>query len=219
MKHTLFLAGATVDLTLPPADILSAINEPLGKYYEGLVVATDYTERDDRTCQITITRSLPYSFTYGLGGSCIDYIDEAIVSGMPEKYFQLDVTGQITPLVVPLFPMYDCWYSPKLAFNSFFRKIHETMAKEKLSRVNVQTNTDAIIITIKYPRGKGKYDDDIHDLETELGTPLEQHRGETLSFKLYDLGQICERDQIKTKSYMGLRSYLKKAYDITLEIK
>ena len=62
------------------------------------------------------------------------------------------------------------------------------------------------------------FDDDIADLEAELG-PLDERRGETIDLSLKELGEICERTQIKTKSYMGLRSYLLKTYDITLNIK
>ena len=220
MKHTLFLSGATVDLTLPSADILTAINKPLSKCYPGnLVMATDYSELDDRTCQITIKRELPSSYSNGLGGDCINYIDESILSGMPEKYFVLDVTGQTKPMVAPLLPMYDCWFTPKLSFYSLFRTLHKTMAKEELSRVKIQTNTDAVIITIKYPKKNGKYDDDIHDLEADLGDTLDNHRGGTLTYKLGKLAEICERTYIKTKSYRGLKSYLKKKYDINLDIK
>ena len=84
--------------------------------------------------------------------------------------------------------------------------------------MKIQTNTDAVIITIKYPNTKSKYFDDIQDMEAELGDTLDNHRGETLTYKLGKLGQICERTYIKTKSYRGLKSYLKKKYDINLEI-
>ena len=75
-----------------------------------------------------------------------------------------------------------------------------------------------LTIMVKYSRTKGKYDDDIADLEAELGGPLEDHRGETLSFTLKRLGEVCERTYIKKKSYQGLISFLKRMYDIKLEI-
>ena len=92
------------------------------------------------------------------------------------------------------------------------------MLSEKLSRVKISAGPDKLEIMVKYSRTKGKYDDDIADLETELGSPLEDHRGETLSFTLKRLGDVCERTYLKKKSYQGLTSYLKRTYDIRLEI-
>ena len=92
------------------------------------------------------------------------------------------------------------------------------MLSEKLSRVKISAGVDKIEIMVKYSRTKGKYDDDIADLETELGGPLEDHRGETLSFTLKRLGEVCERTYLKVKSYQGLKSYLKKTYEIELVI-
>lgn len=76
---------------------------------------------------------------------------------------------------------------------------------------------DRVSVKVKYSWTKGKYDDDIADLESEIG-PLEDHRGETLTFSLKRLGEVCERTYLKVKSYQGLKSYLKKTYDIELVI-
>lgn len=54
--------------------------------------------------------------------------------------------------------------------------------------MQVDISMDKVSEKVKYPRTKGKYDDDIADLESELGGPLEDHRGETLSFTLKRLG-------------------------------
>ena len=91
------------------------------------------------------------------------------------------------------------------------------MLSEKLSRVKISAGPDKIEIMVKYSRTKGKYDDDIADLESEIG-PLEDHRGETLTFPLKRLGEVCERTYLKKKSFQGLTSYLKRTYDIRLEI-
>jgi len=93
-----------------------------------------------------------------------------------------------------------------------------TMVGEEIARVKFAAFGDEVVVTVKYPRDKGKYNDDIADLEAEIGDTLENHRGQTLTYKLYDLGQIIQRPQVKVKSYMGLISYLKKTYDITLKI-
>jgi hypothetical protein len=58
------------------------------------------------------------------------------------------------------------------------RRLNEKMLGEKISRFQVDISMDKIIVKVKYPRAKGKYDDDIADLETELGGSLEEHRGE-----------------------------------------
>ena len=92
------------------------------------------------------------------------------------------------------------------------------MLGEKISRMKISAGLDKIEVLVKYSRVKGKYDDDISDLESELSGPLDDHRGETLSFTLKRLGEVCERTHIKKKSYQGLTSYLKRTYDIKLEI-
>ena len=83
--------------------------------------------------------------------------------------------------------------------------------------MQVDISMDKVSVKVKHPRTKGKYDDDIADLESEIG-PLEDHRGETLTFPLKRLGEVCERTYIKKKSYQGLTSYLKRNYNIRLEI-
>ena len=85
--------------------------------------------------------------------------------------------------------------------------------------MQVDISIDRVSVKAKYFRTKGKYDDDIADLETELGDPLEDHRGETLTFTLKRLGEVCERTDLKVKSYQGLKSYLKQSYEIELVIK
>ena len=98
------------------------------------------------------------------------------------------------------------------------KQLNEKMLSEKLRRVKISAGPEKIEVLVKYSRTKGKYDDDIADLESELGCSLEDHRGETLSFTLKRLGEVCERTHIKKKSYQGLTSYLKRTYDIKLEI-
>ena len=219
MKHTLHITGVKVDLAQPVDEVIATINASLERFYpDGLVKVESYSELDERTCEIKLARNLPFNYSYGLGGDCLCYIDESIISGVAEKYFTLDFTGKTSPVVAPLIPWGNAWYAPKQAFNSFFRHLNETLCSEKISRVKVMSSTTDLTITVKYPREKGKYDDDIKDLETELGGTLDGHRGETLSYTLKQLGEICERTYIKVKSYMGLKTYLKKTYDIDLEI-
>lgn len=216
MKHRIHIGGVEVDLSLSATDIEKTINEKLDRCYLGLVKVS-FQEIDERTAEFTFHRDLPYDY-YGALNGCIGQIDAAIVSGLLESCFAVDFTGKSKPVCAPLIPWGKSWFVPDAAFCSFYRQFVETMTGEKLARAKVLALSDKIIVTVKYPRAKGKYNDDVQDLEAELGGTLESHRGETLSFRLYDLGQICQRPQVKVKSYMGLRSYLKKTYDIDLEI-
>ena len=218
IEHKLHMAGVELDLTLPQNQIEQKLNNILTRCYLGLVNAT-YKEINDRTAEITFNRNLPYSYSNGLGGECICHIDAAIVSGLTEDCFKVDFSGKNKPVCGPLIPWDDAWYIPKVAFASFERSFNETMVKEKISRVNITSLTDKIVVVVKYPRAKGKYDDDVADLEAEIGEPLVNRKGQTLTFTLNELGQICQRSQVKTKSYQGLKSYLLKTYDITLNIK
>jgi len=217
IKHKIHIGGAEVDLALSAAEIETVINEKLDKCYLGLVKVS-YMEIDERTAEFTFHRDLPYDY-YGVLNGCVGQIDAAIISGLTENCFEVDfITGKSKPVCGPLIPWGKSWFVPDAAFYAFYRQFVETMTGEKLARVKILALSDQIKVTVKYPRSKGKYNDDVADLEAELGGTLESHRGETLTFKLYDLGQICQRPQVKVKSYMGLVSYLLKTYEITLKI-
>jgi hypothetical protein len=218
MKHKLHLTGVEVDLSIPVADILAVLQKSLDRFYpDSLVKATDYEELDERTAKFTLIRDLPFDYCSALSG-CLGYIDASILSGMPESEFVFDPTSKNAPIIKTLIPWGRCWYVPTAAFVSLMKQLNETMLGEKISRMKIHVDTDKIEIQVKFSRDKGKYDDDIADLESEIG-PLEGHRGETLTFTLKRLGEDCERTYLKAKSYQGLKSYLKKAYKIELEIK
>lgn len=217
IEHKLFIGGVEVDLALPIPEIEAKINDMAGKCYPGGLVQATYKEIDERTAEITFKRHLPFDYVHGLGGNCMNYIDCAIVSGLTEDCFTLDLSGKKTPVCGPLIPWDRIWFVPTMAFGAFFRQFNETMVQEKLSRINITAGMDELTVVVKYPRDKGKYDDDIADLGTELG-PLSGHRGETIDIRLKELGEICQRSQVKKKSYMGLVSYLLKTYEITLNI-
>ena len=218
MKHKLHLTGVAVDLSAPSADILAVLQKSLDRFYpDQLVKASEYLEIDERTLEITILRNLPHEYSTILN-SCISYIDASMLSGFPEESFEFNPISGTEPITGPLIPWGKCWFVPSASFSMLMRRLNEKMLGEKISRFQIDISMDKIIVKVKYPRAKGKYDDDIADLESEIG-PLEDHRGETLTFSLKRLGEVCERTYPKTKSYQGLRSYLKKTYDIELEIK
>ena len=218
MKHKLHLTGVEVDLSIPAVDILAVLQKSLDRFYpDQLVKASEYSELDDRTCKITFIRDLPFDYSCALSG-CLGYIDASILSGFPEDSFTFNPGSTMEPIIKTLLPWGKCWYVPTAAFISLLKQLNEKMLSEKLSRVKISAGPDKIEIMVKYSRTKGKYDDDIADLETELGGPLEDHRGETLKYSLKQFSGICERTYIKKKSYQGLTSYLKRTYDIRLEI-
>ena len=218
MKHKLHLTGVEVDLSISATDILAVLQKSLDRFYpDSLVKATGYEELDERTCKITFVRDLPFDYCLALSG-CIGYIDASALSGFPESEFTFNPSSKKAPIIKTLIPWGRCWYVPTAAFVSLMKQLNETISGEKISRMKISPWMDKIEIQVKYSRDKGKYDDDIADLETELGGPLEDHRGETLKFSLKRLGEVCERTYIKKKSYQGLTSYLKRTYDIRLEI-
>lgn len=218
MKHKIHLTGVAVDLSAPSADILAVLQKSLDRFYpDQLVKASEYSELDERTCKITFIRDLPFDYSSALSG-CLGYIDASILSGFPEECFTFNPGSTKEPVIKTLLPWGKCWYVPTAAFISLLKQLNEKMLSEKLSRVKISAGVDKLEIMVKYPRTKGKYDDDIADLETELGGPLEDHRGETLKYSLKQFSGICERTHIKKKSYQRLTSYLKRTYDIRLEI-
>lgn len=218
MKHKLHLTGVEIDLSTPAADILAVLQKSLDRFYNQLVKADSYTEIDERTLEITLIRHLPYEYCCIIN-SCISYIDASMLSGFPEEDFEFNPVSGRMPVTGPLIPWGKCWFVPLASFTSLMKQTNETLLGEKISRMQVGISTDKVSVKVKYPRDKGKYDDDIADLESELGGPLEDHRGETLTYRLKRLGEICERTHLKVKSYQGLKSYLKKIYDIELDIK
>ena len=218
MKHKLHLTGVAVDLSAPSADILAVLQKSLDRFYpDQLVKASEYLEIDERTCMITFIRDLPFDYSCALSG-CLGYIDASLLSGFPEDSFTFNPGSTMEPIIKTLLPWGKCWYVPIASFTSLMKQTNETFLGEKISRMQVDISVDKLSVRVKYPRTKGKYDDDIADLESELGGSLEDHRGETLSFTLKRLGEVCERTYLKKKSYQGLASYLKRKYDIKLEI-
>lgn len=219
IKKKLHIGGVELDLTLPKTEIEAKLNENQEKCYPGGLVVASYREIDSRTAEVVFTRELPNDYVSGLGPQTICHVDAAIITGLPEYCFKGDYLGEHKPVVAPLLPWYKAWYVPTPTLVSFIRAFNMTMCKEQISRVKIAVTTSDITVQIKYPRAKNRYEDDIADLEAELGGPLTNHRGETLQYTLCEIGQIIERTYIKKKAYMGLIGYLAKTYDITLEIK
>ena len=115
------------------------------------------------------------------------------------------------------------FYTPAEEFSSLWKSLNRKYVGENIQRIKYTITPTTLTIYIKYARtitGNAKrYEDDVHDLEMELGDTLTNHRGDTLSWPLWEMEQICARKYRKKQSYQGLIGYLKKTYDIDLTIK
>lgn len=180
---------------------------------------------DDDNCEFFIERYLTTDYCLACGEQFIGEHDEALLSGLETPYFSLKwgPTAKITPVVAPLIPMGNVFYTPISSFTTFWKMINEKYAGEKIQRITIDITNTALTVRVKYPRtvtgNQKRYADDVHDLELELGRPLQDFKGETLEWPLHELGEICARKYLKKKSYQGLIGYLKKTYDIDLNIK
>ena len=195
--------------------------------YKGNRVALvkSFTVLDENTCEIVIERHLTTDYCLACGPQFIGEHDEALLSGLETPYFSLKwgPTSKITPVVAPLIPMGSAFYTPKISFISFWKSVNKEHAGEEIQRITIDITNTALTVRVKYPRtvtgNQKRYADDVHDLELELGRPLQDFKGETLEWPLHELGEICARKYLKKKSYQGLIGYLKKTYDIDLNIK
>jgi len=180
---------------------------------------------DADTCEFEIERSLSSGACCAAGPKFIGEYDESLITGLEKEFFSLHPgsSSRITPIVRPLVPMGTAFYTPDMVFANLYKHLAMRHHGEQVQRVKFNITTDKIIVYVKYARtasGNSKrYADDVHDLEMELGGPLTAHRGETLQWPLWEIGEICARKYLKRKSYQGLIGYLKKTYDIDLVIK
>lgn len=194
--------------------------------YYGRPVGTlkDIKALDPDTCEIEIERTLTPDACCALGPGFIGEYDESLITGLEHEYFNpLPNALGITPIVVNMMPMGKAFYIPAEEFSSFWKRLNKQHVGEDIQRIKYTITPTTLTIYIKYARtitGNAKrYEDDVHDLEMELGDTLTNHRGDTLSWPLWEMEQICARKYRKKQSYQGLIGYLKKTYDIDLTIK
>ena len=226
-KHYLHFSMGKIDCSLPEEDVVAMMQLLIDHAYMGnrVAVVKYFKVLDDDNCEFSIERYLTTDYCLACGEQFIGEHDEALLSGLETPYFSLKwgPTAKITPVVAPLIPMGNVFYTPISSFTTFWKMINEKYAGEKIQRITIDITNTALTVRVKYPRtvigNQKRYADDVHDLELELGRPLQDFKGETLEWPLHELGEICARKYLKKKSYQGLIGYLKKTYDIDLNIK
>ena len=226
-KHYLHFSMGKIDCSLPEEDVVAMMQLLIDHAYMGnrVAVVKYFKVLDDDNCEFSIERYLTTDYCLACGEQFIGEHDEALLSGLETPYFSLKwgPTAKITPVVAPLIPMGNVFYTPISSFTTFWKMINEKYAGEKIQRITIDITNTALTVRVKYPRtvigNQKRYADDVHDLELELGRPLQDFKGETLEWPLHELGEICARKYLKKKSYQGLIGYLKKTYDINLDIK
>ena len=229
-NHKLQLANGSFDLTQPESDLLPIVQyitdywmtqyygKSMGTYKHIIVL-------DEDTCEIEIDRTLPEDACCALGPQFIGEYDESLLTGLEREHFGLHPgsTSKITPLVAPLLPFGSAFYTPDISFSKVLKYLNKRATGEEIQRIKYTITTTTLKVYFKFARTTSgntkRYADDVHDLEMELGDTLDNHRGETLSWPLWEMGEICARKYLKKKSYQGLIGYLKKTYDINLDIK
>ena len=215
-----------IDCSLPEQDIVGMMQHLIDNAYLGhrVAVVKYFKVLDADNCEFAIERLLDTDYCLALGPGFIGEYDESLLTGLETPFFSLrqGPSATIKPVVAPLMPMGKAFYSPIPVFARFWKKINQKYAGENIQRIKIDISTDKLVVRVKYARTTSdnpkRYVDDVHDLELELGTPLTQLGGTTLRWPLWEMGEICARKYLKKKSYQGLISHLKKAYDIDLTI-
>ena len=226
-KHFFDFSMGKIDCSLPEQDVVNMMQLLIDHAYMGnrVAVVKYFKVLDDDNCEFSIERYLTTDYCLACGPQFIGEHDESLLSGLETPYFSLKwgPTATITPVVAPLIPMGSAFYTPMSSFTTFWKRINEKYAGEKIQRITIDITTTALTVRVKYARSiagnQKRYADDVHDLEMEIGDALGNHRGETFSWPLWEMGEICARKYLKKKSYQGLIGYLKKTYDIDLNIK
>ena len=229
-NHTLYFANGPFNLSEPLSSLLPKMQYILDYWmtqYYGMSVGTlkDIRALDPDTCEIEIERTLTPDACCALGPGFIGEYDESLITGLEREYFNL-LPGKapgISPLVRTMMPMGKAFYTPAEEFSSLWKSLNRKYVGEDIQRIKYTITPTNLTIYIKYARtttGNAKrYADDVHDLEMELGDTLINHRGDALSWPLWEMGQICARKYRKKQSYQGLIGYLKNTFDIDLTIK
>ena len=88
-----------------------------------------------------------------------------------------------------------------------------------MKKIAITTTTSTIKMVVEFDNSvPRRYRLDIVSLISRYGD-LDKMKGQTITTTLQDFSAICQRDNPKIASYDGLAKYLKKEYDITLDIK
>lgn len=222
-NHHLFFSMGKINCSLPEQDVVDRMQLLIDHAYQGnRIAAVKYFKvLDADNCEFAIERYMDRDHCLAIGHDFIGEYDEALLTGLEPCYFSLFPGSKITPVVAPLIPMGQAFYTPKECFTQFWKGLNKGHAGKKIQRIRIDLALDEVVVHVKYPRSVSnptRYADDVYDLELELNSPLSFFSGQTISWQLWEMGEICYRKHVWKKSYKGLQDHLKKQYNITLEI-
>ena len=150
MKHKIHFSGQVIDLDRSRADVEIGLSAALGRLYpQQFVQLASYTEVNDHTCEIEISRSYKENRGYELHGF-LNWEYMSMISGLPLDCF--DFTSKEC-ILRQLTPWYDNMiYAPDAAFVSLWKRMNETLVKEHIRRVAIRPSVSSLTIRIIYPK-------------------------------------------------------------------
>ena len=209
IKHSIIFSGSNpISLDRDEHLIIDDMNKNLERFYFNLVKVVSLNQINTDTLEIIIERLLPLTY---LQSGLLNFIDEAIISGMGESSFVLPYTDET--VIAPILPLGRCFFSPDKEFYKLYIHLNKICTGETVKRVAITAMTSEIRMIVEFENRQ-----DIVSLTAKYGD-LEKLRGQTISSSLQDFSAICQRDNPKTASYSGLSKFLASEYNITLEIK
>ena len=215
IKHDIILSGSNpISLDQDEQIIMNEMNTNLNRFYGNLVKVVSVSQINTDTAEFVIERDLPA--THIQSGGLLNYIDESIITGMNESCFVPYGTDR---MIVPILPIGKCCFSPDTEFYRLYKHLIKICTGENVKKIAITTTTSTIKMVVEFDNNvPRRYRLDIVSLISRYGD-LDKMRGQTITATLQDFSAICQRDNPKIASYDGLAKYLKKEYDITLDIK
>lgn len=150
MKHKIHFSGQAIDLDRSQAEVEQGLAAALGRSYpQQFVQLASYTEVNDHTCEIEITRSYKENRGYELHGF-LNMEDMSMISGLPLDCF--DFTSKEC-MLQQLTPWYDNMiYAPDAAFVSLWKRMNEIMVQEHIRKVTIRPGFSSLTIRIIFPK-------------------------------------------------------------------
>ena len=215
MKHKIVLSGNNpISLDQPTQAVKNEMNDNLNRFYFGLALVNDVKELDQDTVEITIKRRVENEH---LQPGFVSFIDESIITGMCENVF---VPFNKEQAIFPIIPIGGCYFSPDREFIKLYKHLINLVTGEKIRRLDIDARLDELVIVVEYDvpnKTPKRYQQDIINLTTKFGD-LNALKGQTINLTLKEIAGICFRDHPKINSYSGLLKYLKKTYDLDVEL-
>lgn len=215
IKHDIILSGSNpISLDQDEQIIMDEMNSNLNRFYGNLVKVVSVSQINTDTAEFVIERDLPA--THIQSGGLMNYIDESIITGMNESCF---VPYGKDQAIAPILPIGKCCFSPDTEFYRLYKHLIKICTGENVKKIAITTTTSTIKMVVEFDNNvPRRYRQDIVSLISRYGD-LDRMKGQIITTTLQDFSAICQRDNPKIASYDGLAKYLKKEYDITLDIK